>query len=242
MILQLHRDLYAFTPSSIGGRWKSAENYIEEINDKGEHQLRFKTVSVFDTPTFMEELCSEFVKNKMEAQYDMLLVICVFILDFLCIHPFSDGNGRMSRLLTLLLLYQEGYIVGKYISLEKVIETTKDSYYDVLYDSSIGWHEGKNDYSMFVKYYLSIILNAYTVFEQRVAYTQAGNLTKPDRIRKVFEKRVGKLSKSEIAILCPDISISTIETTLKALLEEKYILKIGAGRTTTYVRNTKKQV
>ncbi len=237
MILQLHRDLYSFTPSSIGGQWKSTENYIEEVDSDGNRRLRFKTVSAFDTPEAMEKLCAEFNEVKSKSNIDMLLVISLFVFDFLCIHPFGDGNGRMSRLLTLLLLYKEGYIVGKYISVEKIVESTKDSYYDALYDSSINWHEGENDYKAFVTYYLEIILKAYVEFEGRVEHTQNRKISKPERIRSLFNSRIGKLTKSEIATLCPDISISTIETTLRNLLENKVIIKIGAGRSTAYIKN-----
>jgi Fic family protein len=161
----------------------------------------------------------------------------MFILDFLCIHPFSDGNGRMSRLLTLLLLYREGYLVGKYISLEMIIENTKESYYDALEQSSTGWHDGKNSYAPFVKYYLGVILKAYKEFESRVAYIRIKGVTKARRIRNVFANKVGKVTKAELAAVCPDISVTTIEKALSDLLKEGYILKVDAGRRTAYIRN-----
>ncbi|SUY45753.1 regulatory protein [Clostridium putrefaciens] len=165
------------------------------------------------------------------------MLISKFIIDFLCIHPFNDGNGRMSRLLTLLLLYQQGYIVGKYISIEMIIEKTKETYYDTLKESSALWHEGKNNYAPFVKYYLSVILSAYKEFASRVETIINKGLTKSERIRYIFSNKVGKITKSEIAALCPDISVTTIEKALSDLLKEEYIIKVGIGRSTAYIRN-----
>jgi len=144
-------------------------------------------------------------------------------------HPFNDGNGRMGRLLTLLLLYQHGYIVGKYISIEMIIEKTKESYYEVLEQSSNGWHEAKNNCIPFVKYYLGVILNAYKEFASRVETVRNKGLTKSERIRYIFANKVGKITKAELATLCPDISITTIEKALSDLLKEEYIIKVGAG-------------
>ena len=232
VILQLHRDLYAYNPSSIGGRWKNTDNIIEEVDSEGHHRVRFHA-----TADAMEALCTEFLHALDRGQIDPLILIAKFILDFLCIHPFNDGNGRMSRLLTLLLLYRQGYIVGKYISIEMIIEKSKETYYEVLQQSSEGWHEGENKYAPFVKYYLGVILNAYKEFVSRVEYLRSKGFTKSDRIRHVFANRIGKITKAEIATLCPDISITTIEKTLGDLLKEEYIIKVGGGRSTAYIRN-----
>ena len=240
VILQLHRDLYAFNPSSAGGRYKSADNIIEEIDNTGQHRVRFQPLPAFATPEAMDTLCNTFLKALDEGKIDPLLILSMFILDFLCIHPFTDGNGRMSRLLTLLLLYREGYIVGKYISLEMIIEKTKESYYDALQASSIDWHEGENSYAPFVQYYLGALLSVYKEFEGRVEYVRAKGITKTDRIKKILAGKIGKIKKAEIADLCPDISVTTIEKVLNDLLKEGYILKVGAGRTTAYVRKDKK--
>jgi Fic family protein len=158
----------------------------------------------------------------------------MFVLDFLCIHPFSDGNGRMSRLLTLLLFYRAGYIVGKYISLEKLIENSKDSYYEVLLDSSHDWHENKSDYAPFIRYYLGVLQKAYNEFGERVGHLSQRGLSKPDRIKTVIDRMIGKITKREILEACPDISKVTVERTLTALVKEGYIVKIGAGRSTAY--------
>ena len=237
VILQLHRDLYAYNPTAMGGRYKSTDNLIEEVDSLGQHSVRFQPLPAHATPAAMDNLCTTFLKSLDEGKLDPLLSISMFILDFLCIHPFSDGNGRMSRLLTLLLLYREGYIVGKYISFEMIIEKTKEAYYDALAQSSQGWHAEKNSYLFFVKYYLGIVLNLYKEFESRVASIRAKGVTKADRIRNVFAGKLGKITKAELAIVCPDISVTTIEKALSDLLKEGYILKVGAGRTTAYIRN-----
>lgn len=158
----------------------------------------------------------------------------VYYIEFL--HPFNDGNGRMSRLLTLLLFYKAGYIVGKYISMEMLIEKTKETYYEALQESSSGWHENENSYEPFVKYYLGITLKAYNEFESRVEHLRYGNLSKPDRIRAVIDNKIGKITKKEIMELCPDISKVTVERTLTDLVKKGYITKVGAGPSTGYVR------
>ena len=147
-----------------------------------------------------------------------------------------DGNGRMSRLLTLLLFYKAGYIVGKYISMEMLIEKTKETYYEALQASSTGWHEGENSYEPFVKYYLGIMLKAYNEFESRVEHLKHRSLSKPDRIKAVIDNKVGKITKKEIMELCPDISKITVERTLTNLVKSGYIAKVGAGLSTGYVR------
>lgn len=238
VILQLHRDLYQFNPSAIGGKFKNSDNIIAEIDMEGNNRVRFQPLSAFETPDAMEKLTTAFIDAINVEKYDPLLLIPMFILDFLCIHPFNDGNGRMSRLLTLLLLYRSGYIVGKYISLEMIIEKTKKTYYDMLQSSSQLWHESKNNNLPFVKYYLEIILSAYKEFSSRVEHLQNRKLSKPERIKLLFDNTLKKLSKRDILEKCPDISISTIEVALAGLLKEGYIIKIGAGKKTTYIRNT----
>ena len=238
VILQLHRDLYQFSPASFGGNFKNSDNVIAEIDSSGQSRLRFQPLSAFETPDAVERLTNTFVEAVRTEKYDPLLLVPLFILDFLCIHPFNDGNGRMSRLLTLLLLYRSGYIVGKYISVEMIIEKTKETYYEVLQESSAGWYEGKNAYLPFVKYYLEVVLSAYKEFSARVQLMQDRSLSKPERIRRLFANTLQILSKGLILEKCPDISVSTVEATLAALVKEGYIIKIGAGKTTAYIRNT----
>ncbi|NLB23691.1 MAG: Fic family protein, partial [Clostridium sp.] len=238
VILQLHRDLYSFHPSTQGGRFKNQDNIIEEVSESGTHQIRFKPLSAFETPEAVENLCSSYRKAVNDDRIDPLLLISKFVLDFLSIHPFNDGNGRMSRLLTLLLLYQQGYIVGKYISLEKLIESTKESYYETLKESSMGWHNNENNYLPFVKYYLGVLLKAYRDFSERVETVLIDKMGKSERVKDLFDKTLGKLSKRAIADHYPDISVTTIEKALGDLLKAGYIRKIGAGRGTAYVKNS----
>lgn len=238
VILQLHKELYHFSPSASGGKFKNSDNIIAEIDSSGESKVRFQPLSAFETPEAVDRLTDTFIEAINADKYDPLLLIPMYILDFLCIHPFNDGNGRMSRLLTLLTLYRSGYIVGKYLSIEMIIEKTKETYYETLLDSSVGWHEGKNSYLPFVKYYLEVILSAYKEFSNRVELMQDRSLSKPERIRKLFDSSLQKLSKRMILERCPDISQSTVEATLATLLKEGYIIKIGAGKNTAYIRNT----
>jgi len=237
MILQLHRDLYHFNPSSIGGHFKNSDNVITEVDSNGCRTVRFQPLSAFETPEAVESLTSTFIESIAAQKYDPLLLIPMFILDFLCIHPFHDGNGRMSRLLTLLLLQRSGYIVGKYISVELIIENTKETYYEALQYSSANWLEGKNTYCPFLKYYLGVVLYAYKEFVVRVEFISDRSITKPARIRMLFDSTLRQLTKRMILEKCPDISASTVEVTLAVLLKEGYIIKTGAGKSTAYVRN-----
>lgn len=232
-ILQLHRNLYKFLENADGGMFKTTNNVIREIDLEGNEKVRFKPVAAWETPTSMEMLCKEFSEAKNEV--DPLLLNIMFILDFLCIHPFNDGNGRMSRLLTLLLLYQSGFIVGKYISIEKIIEESKETYYEVLQDSSIKWHENENDYKPFVNYILGVIINAYKEFESRVKLLTNPGLSKANRIREIIKNHIGTITKSELMEMNPDISDTTIQRTLADLLKCGEIEKIGGGRYTKYV-------
>ena len=179
IILQLHRDLYKFEGYDIGGKYKAADNIIEEEDSEGNKHVRFHPMAAWETPEAIRNLCDEYDKALSKGTIDPLLLIPMFILDFLCIHPFNDGNGRMSRLLTLLCLYKAGYIVGKYISIEHLIEKTKESYYECLQASSAGWHEDENDYEPFVKYMLGIVVAAYRDFTERVNVLITSNLSKP---------------------------------------------------------------
>ncbi len=236
IILQLHRDLYSYSQGAAGGCYKNSDNVIAETNAEGHQKARFVPVPAFQTSEAMEELCSRFLEAWEVDRIDKLVLIPMFILDFLCIHPFNDGNGRMSRLLTLLLFYKAGYIVGKYVSMEMLIEKTKETYYEALQASSTGWHEGENSYEPFVKYYLGIMLKAYNEFESRVEHLKHRSLSKPDRIKAVIDNKVGRITKKEIMELCPDISKVTVERTLTDLVKSGHIAKVGAGPSTGYVR------
>ena len=237
IILQLHRELYKFDGADVGGKYKAADNVIEEEDAKGSKFVRFKPVQAWQTAEAMEELCKAFEEAISTEQIDPLILIPMYILDFLCIHPFNDGNGRMSRLLTLLLLYRAGYIVGKYISIEKLIENTKESYYCCLQDSSIKWHENENNYEPFVRYMLGIIVAAYRDFSSRVKLITTKGMSKPERVREIIKNTLGTITKTEILERCPDISQITVQRALADLVESGEIIKIGGGRYTKYTWN-----
>jgi Fic family protein len=235
-ILQMHRDLYKFSTSTKGGRLKAVQNYIQEEDACGNKRIRFTPLDAFLTSGAMESICDEYGKALNLYAVEPLLLVPTFILDFLCIHPFADGNGRISRLLTLLLLYQNGFTIGKYVSIEKLIEQQKIDYYNTLEASSQKWHENENDAIPFIKYTLQIILAAYRDFEQRVLTTTEKKLTKAEQIKELFNTRLGRLSKAEIKKLLPNISEPMIEKTLKDLITNSIIKKIGNGKNTAYVK------
>lgn len=236
-ILQLHRDLYSFSSSAVGGVYKNSDNVIAEKHADGTETVRFRPVPAFQTADAMQDLCTQFNEAVEAGTYDPLLLMPVFILDFLCIHPFNDGNGRMSRLLTLLLLYRAGFIVGKYISIEMLIEKSKDSYYEALQESSLNWHDNGNDYLPFLKYMLGVVVKAYNEFEDRVEHLRHRKMSKAERVKAVIDRTPGRISKKEIAQACPDISVTTIERTLAELLTSGKIKKVGSGRSTAYVKS-----
>lgn len=237
MILQLHRDLYKFSGKSIGGNFKNSDNLITEELPDGSKRVRFQPVRAWETAEAMDNLCSTFDKSVKDSEMDPLILIPIFILDFLCIHPFNDGNGRMSRLLTLLLLYRAGYIVGKYISIEKLISDSKETYYEVLQDSSYDWHEATNDYMPFVRYMLGVVLAAYREFSFRIQLLTVSGVPKSERVREVVKNNLGKITKAEIMAKCPDVSRITVQRALADMLEKNEIIKIGGGRYTSYVWN-----
>ena len=235
VIMQLHSMLHRHSGYSFAGRWKDSDNAIVERAVDGSERVRFRPVPAIATPLAMEQLCSEYNRAVKEGVLDPLVLIPRFILDFTCIHPFTDGNGRMSRLLTLLLLYRAGFVVGKYVSVEGEINRTKDTYYEALQLSSQGWAEGANDYAPFTSYTLGVVLAAYKDFESRVDRVVGNGMSKPDRVEKALRVKVGKVTKSDIVRECPDISLTTIERTLHDLLKQGRIEKIGGGRATAYV-------
>ena len=236
-ILQLHGELLKYTAYSYAGKYKNTPNEIDMVLESGEKIVLFKPLEPYETPDAVERLCNEFEKAIDEKIVDPLILIPNFILDFLCIHPFNDGNGRMSRLMTLLTLYRAGYLVGKYISIEKMIADSKETYYEVLQESSYDWHDEMNDYAPFVRYMLGMIVGAYREFSSRVELLTNRNLSKPDRIREIIKNSLGKMTKTEIMAKCPDISQGTVQLTLKDLLKNNEIIKIGGGRYTAYVWN-----
>ena len=234
-ILQLHKYLYQYSNPDFGGKFKNTQNYIVATMNDGSSRTLFTPLSPVETPNAIQELCDTFNNEINLGEIDPLLLIINFIKDFLCIHPFNDGNGRMSRLLTTLLLYRSGFVVCKYISLEKKIEKTKDTYYDVLEQSSEKWNEGKNDNSPFVKYLLGIILSAYRDFEERLNLID-DKISAIEMVEKVVNVRLGKFTKSDIQEECPSLARQTIEKALKQLCDSGKIKKQGSGSGTFYVR------
>ena len=239
-LLQLHGDLYKFTGLSVGGKYKSVDNVIAEIDVNGNKSIRFQPIEAWQTPEAINNICEAY-NDALNDGIDPLLIMPMFILDFLCVHPFNDGNGRMSRLLTLLLLYKSGYIVGKYISIEKLIERSKDTYYETLKASSTGWHEGTNDYIPFVEYYLGVIIASYREFSSRVQTLIESGMSKPEKVREIIRNHVGKITKAQIMQKCPDISLVTVQRTLAELVEKNEVIKISGGRYTSYIWNEEKR-
>lgn len=237
IILQLHRDLYKFEGMDIGGRYKTSDNIIEEQDAEGNKSVRFRPMPAWETPEAIEKICQSYDEALNSENIDALIIIPMFVLDFLCVHPFNDGNGRISRLLTLSLLYRSGYIVGKYISIEKLIEQTKEIYYESLQLSSAGWHENKNDYEPFVKYMLGVIVAAYRDFSSRVSLLTTQGMSKPDRVKEIIRATLGPITKTEILAKCPDISQVTVQRALADLVDKGDIVKLGGGRYTKYIWN-----
>lgn len=234
-ILQFHRDLYQYSQKSIGGKFKSTQNIIAKTDAFGMQEVLFTPLSPFETPNAVDELCQSFNLAYEKMTIDPLILIPIFIIDFLCIHPFSDGNGRMSRLLTMLLLYKSGYFVGRYISIEEKIEKTKESYYSSLFASNQNWHKNKNDYTHFIKYLLRIILAAYKDFEERINMLDP-KLPALELVRNSITKKYGKFTKGQIMELAPTIGKASVENSLKQLVTEGVLVKEGVGRATYYYR------
>lgn len=231
-ILQLHREMYQFLPNESGGKFKSSQNYITDTKN---NETLFTPLEPYETEPAIESLCNEYSKAINEYNIDPLLVIPVFIHDFLCIHPFKDGNGRMSRLLTTLLLYKNGFVVGRYISLEKKIQISKDDYYNALSFSSENWHNGTNDDTPFVSYLLGTILSAYRDFEDRVNMVTKKTTCK-EAVVNIIDKTIGKFTKTDILEKCPEYSSRSVEAALKELCDEKMLNIEKKGRSTFYYR------
>ncbi len=237
IILQLHRDLYKFEGFDAGGKYKT-EGVIIEIEDYlGNKYVKFQPVQAWEIAEIMDELCKSFEEASANEQVDSLILIPMFILDFLCIRPFNDGNGQMSRLLIVLLLERAGYIVGKYISIEQLIENTKAEYYKSLQQSSENWNGNKNDYEPFVRYMLGIIIAAYKDFSSKVSLLTTARMSKPDRVKEIIRTTSGPITKREILEKCPNISQITVQRTLVDLTKSGVIKKIGGGRYTKYIWN-----
>lgn len=233
VIRQLHRDLYRYSEKAMGGQYKQAQNYIMETHQDGTQAIRFLPLAPYETPEAMDKACASFSLTLSQQLIDPLVLIPAFIHDFLCIHPFSDGNGRMSRLLTTLLLYQSDFLVGRYISLENKIERTKEHYYDALAISGIGWQEGQNDPSPFINYLLGTILAAYRDLEERIALLHTKQPAY-DMVKEAALSTLGSFTKSELLERIPGISKASVENALSRLVREGLLTRHGKGPATHY--------
>ena len=234
-ILQLHKILYSHMNNPMGGRTKSVQNYISASYPDGHVETLFTPLSPFETPEALDKICEEYNRVIGNMEVEPLIAIPVFIHDFLCIHPFNDGNGRMSRLLTTLLLYRNGFYVGKYISLEAKIARNKDLYYNALSQAQHGWHEGSEDVVPFIKYLLGTILAAYKDFEDRFALVET-KLPALEMVRRASMNKIGRFNKQDIRELCPTLKDSTIEKAFRDLILLGEIKKEGKGKNTCYYR------
>ena len=234
-ILQLHKILYSHMNNPIAGRTKNVQNYISATYPDGHTETLFTPLSPFETPDALDRICGEYNRVIGNMELEPLIAIPVFVHDFLCIHPFNDGNGRMSRLLTTLLLYRSGFYVGKYISLEAKIAQHKDLYYDALAASQIGWHEGTDDPVPFIKYLLSTILAAYRDFEDRFALVETKR-SALETVRLATQNKIGRFTKQDIRELCPSLSLSSVEGSLRKLVEDRELKREGKGKNTFYFR------
>jgi len=234
-ILQLHKILYSHTNNPMAGRTKDVQNYISATYPNGHIVTLFTPLAPYETPEALDRLCNEYNRVIGNIELEPLIAIPVFIHDFLCIHPFNDGNGRMSRLLTTLLLYRSGFQVGKYISLEAKIARDKDLYYNALALSQDGWHEGNDDPVPFIKYLLGTILAAYRDFEDRFALVEEKR-SALDTVKAATQNKIGRFTKQDIWELCPSLSVSSVEGALRKLLESGKLKREGNGKNTCYYR------
>lgn len=234
-ILQLHKIMYSHTNNPMAGRTKSVQNYISAAYPDGRMETLFTPLAPYETPEALDRICEEYNRVIGNMEVEPLIAIPVFIHDFLCIHPFNDGNGRMSRLLTTLLLYRNGFYVGRYISLEAKIAQTKDLYYDALAKAQTGWHDGEEDATPFINYLLGTILAAYKDFEERFELIEA-KLPAHEMVRRATLKKIGRFNKQNIRELCPTLSDSSIEGALRKLVDSGELKREGNGKNTCYFR------
>lgn len=234
-ILQMHKILYSHMNNPLAGKTKNVQNYISATYPDGHSEVLFTPLSPFETPGALDLICDEYNRVIGNFEVEPIIMIPIFIHDFLCIHPFNDGNGRLSRLLTTLLLYKNGFYVGRYISLESLIAKDKAAYYEALNKAGINWQNGNEDIVPFIKYLLGIILAAYKAFDDRFSIVE-DKLSAVEMVRKATSQKIGRFSKQDILELCPSLSISSIEGSLRKLVEEGTLRREGVGRSTKYIR------
>lgn len=236
-ILQLHKMLYSHINNPMAGKTKNVQNYISATYPDGHVQVLFTPLAPYETEEAIDRICEEYNRVIGNMELEPLIAIPVFIHDFLCIHPFNDGNGRMSRLLTTLLLYRNGFYVGKYVSLEAKIAKNKDLYYDSLSKSQEGWHEGTEDVVPFIKYLIGTILAAYKDFEDRMDLVEV-KLSALEMVNRASKNKIGRFNKQDIRELCPTLSDSSIEGALRKLVSADELQREGKGKNTCYFRKS----
>ena len=234
LIMDMHRIMMSYAPIG-GGSYKTSDNIIMSINENGMRSVRFKPVRHEDTQEAMDQMILAYLDARDDAGIDPLILIPCFILDFLCIHPFSDGNGRMSRLLTLLLMYKNGIDAGKYISFEGQINDSKDRYYESLRKSSEDWHSNSNDYVPFIENFIFTLFACYRELDRRFDVVGNKKVNKGNRIEATVKNRIGLISKKELIELLPDISTTTLEEKLAELQKKGKIEKIGSYKDARYI-------
>jgi len=234
-ILQMHKILYSHMNNPLAGKTKNVQNYISATYPDGHSEVLFTPLSPFETPGALDLICDEYNRVIGNFEVEPIIMIPIFIHDFLCIHPFNDGNGRLSRLLTTLLLYKNGFYVGRYISLESLIAKDKAAYYEALNKAGMNWQNGNEDVVPFIKYLLKIVLAAYKAFDNRFSIVE-NKLSAIEMVRKAVSQKLGRFTKQDIRELCPSLSISSIEGSLRKLVEEGELRREGVGRSTKYIR------
>ncbi len=235
-ILRLHEIMMTYTGNEDIGKYKTNNNYIIEEDKQGNRKIRFKPLDAKETPEAMEQLILAYYDACNNSNINQLLLIPCVILDFLCIHPFRDGNGRMSRLLTLLLLYKNGFDVGKYISFEEQINNNKGNYYEALRLSSIDWEENQHSYIPFIENFITTLYMCYKELDKRFSVVNSNKITKKARIEATVLNSLTPISKAEICNILPDVSATTVEAVLGTMVKDGLIVLIGSGRNTKYMK------
>jgi Fic family protein len=234
-ILRLHEIMLSYSLNN-GGRYKDSDNVIMEVDANGARRVRFSPTPAAETAETMEQLILAYMDGRDNYAVNRLLLIPCFVLDFLCIHPFSDGNGRMSRLLSLLLLYKSGFDAGRYISFEEQINQNKAMYYAALKDSSAGWHTGGNSYFPFIGNFVTTLLRCYKEIDKRFAAVNSAKVSKRERVEATVLNSLLPIGKSEVCYILPDVSPTTVEAVIASMLKSGAIVKVGAARTTRYLK------
>lgn len=234
-ILQLHKILYQYQFNARGGQLKSVQNYISATYPDGRTEVLFTPLAPYETAESLDQICTEYNRVVGNGEVDPLLAIPIFIHDFLCIHPFNDGNGRMSRLLTTLLLYRSGFMVGKYVSLEAKIAANKDMYYAALRESSDAWYDESSCPTAFIRYWLQMLLAAYHDFEDRSSLL-VNSTSVIHQVQTAIDNHLGAFTKQHIREWCPNLSDSSIEGAVRTLVRNGIISRKGGGRSTYYVK------